>query len=68
MQVLGGRVVSATTDGFITDIENLENVVLKSKKRGLSKTFLNLYRDTRTTLCGKPDALELKSSVKGLLS
>lgn len=68
IDVLGGKVVSVTTDGFITDIENLESVILKSRKKDISKTFLNLYRETRNLLCGSPNALELKSSVKGLLS
>lgn len=68
IHTLGGKIVSVTTDGFITDIKDLENTVLNSDKEGLSKTFINLYRETRKTLCGVPEALELKSSVKGLLS
>ena len=68
INILGGNVVSVTTDGFITDIENLEDKILNSRKRGLSKIFLRLYRKTRDILSGDPTALEVKSSVKGLLS
>lgn len=68
INVLGGKVVSVTTDGFITDIKDLENVILNSKSKGISKTFLNLYRSTREYLCGNPEALEMKNSVRGLLS
>lgn len=68
INVLGGKIVSVTTDGFITDIKDLEDVLLNSKNKNVSKTFLNLYRETREFLCGDPQALELKNSVKGLLS
>lgn len=68
IHALGGDIVSVTTDGFITDIKDLETAIMKSKKKNLSKTFLTLYRRTRNMLCGVYDALELKHSVKGLLS
>lgn len=68
IHVLGGAVVSATTDGFITDIDNLEERILKSDKAGISRTFLELYRETRKMLSGDSSALELKTSVKGLIS
>ena len=68
ISVLGGKAVSVTTDGFITDIENLEDCIRNSKLEGISTKFLDLYRKTREGLSGDPNALELKTSVVGLLS
>lgn len=43
---IGGKVVSVTTDGFITDMDNLEDVLLEkaSGKSGESTMFLRLFR------------------------
>lgn len=61
---LGGRIVSATTDGLITDIDNLENTLLKTD---LDNTFLKSFR-TQRELLGHADctALELKTEVEGM--
>jgi hypothetical protein len=59
---LGGKIVSVTTDGFITDIIDLE-----SKLNGvLFSVFKNLRRD----ISGDPNALglELKHSGVGVIS
>jgi hypothetical protein len=46
---LGGQVVSATTDGFITDIEDLENKILALDDES-TKICLHLYRFVRGLL------------------
>jgi hypothetical protein len=80
VQLLGGKVVSVTTDGFITDIKNLESKILKLPKH--NNTLLRLYRKLRIELTTKndpvtkqpnlttadPRGLELKTFGKGVLS
>jgi hypothetical protein len=63
---LGGQVVSVTTDGFITDIDNLEQKLLLLNKKEIP--LLLKYRDLRSELSGNPDALELKSEGVGVIS
>ena len=71
IQQLGGTVVSVTTDGFITNVENLEEKLLKLNEKSLS--CLILYRnmremltcsdkdkDTETELESNKNALEIK--------
>lgn len=69
IQLLGGRVVSVTTDGFITDIENLESCLINPKNK-LKHDILKIYRKLRNDLSdGKSsDAIELKTGVTGLMS
>jgi hypothetical protein len=63
---LDGKVVSVTTDGFITNVENLETKLLELP---MSETFLlRKYRDLRTDLSGVSDGLEIKSGGKGVIS
>lgn len=70
IQALGGKVVSCTTDGFITDVENLEEKLLKLE--GIQ--CLKLFRQMRRLLTegdSRPDpsALEVKNiENQGLLS
>lgn len=77
---LGGRVVSVTTDGFLTDIENLEEKLLMLPTE--DTTLLRLYRELRVELTTKrnletggidsqssqPDALEIKTFGKGVIT
>ena len=65
IEKLNGKVVSVTTDGFITDIENLENKLLSLKK---DITFFNMYRKFRNELSDNPAALELKNDGIGIIS
>lgn len=58
---VGGKVVSVTTDGFITDIEDLE---LKISNRLL----LSKYKEIRSELSGDSTGLELKSSGVGVMA
>jgi len=59
-------VVSVTTDGFITDLENLETKLLFLPEE--YTTLLRKYRAIRTDLSGVSDALEVKSDGKGIIS
>lgn len=48
IQSLDGKVISVTTDGFITDVEDLENKILSLKNT--NKNCLLLYREIRRFL------------------
>jgi len=63
IQRLGGQVISATTDGFITDIEDLENKIL-SLDDDSTKIHLHLYRYVRGLLTY--DELTKTSDNRGL--
>ena len=60
----GGRVVSVTTDGFITDIPDLENIL--NTFTGYS--LYNEYCKTRFELSNSSTGLELKKSGEGIVS
>ncbi|KAG0632573.1 hypothetical protein HOY80DRAFT_1071307 [Tuber brumale] len=62
---LGGQVVSCTTDGFVTDIDNLEELILKEFPE--DDSLLQAYRNIRDILSGIPEALEVKTVVNGLI-
>jgi hypothetical protein len=72
ISLLNGKVVSVTTDGFITDVDKLEEKLmsLPLKKRPL----LTKYRDMRKDLVGTTtkhedwNALEVKKYGKGIIS
>lgn len=66
IQILGGKVVSVTTDGFITNLPDLENKILNNRK--CKTTLLSEYRKIREMLSGDPTALELKHEGEGVLS
>lgn len=58
---LGGEVVSVTTDGFITDVDNLEFK--------LSQGYLmSHYRCIRKDLSGDSSGLEVKSVGRGVMA
>jgi hypothetical protein len=61
IQHLGGKVISVTTDGFITDIDELECK--------LSTNFLlQEYKKIRMELSGVSTGLELKSRGRGIIA
>jgi hypothetical protein len=72
IQKLGGMVVSVTTDGFITNIKNLEERLLELPEKDI--ILLNKYRSLREGLTDikgvKPtkDALEIKTEGEGVIS
>jgi hypothetical protein len=61
IQKLDGLVVSVTTDGFITNIDDLESKISKNYLFSEYKTIRKLLSDDAT-------GLELKHSGKGILS
>jgi hypothetical protein len=63
---LGGKVVSVTTDGFITNVVDLEQKLLQLPNEEC--ILLRKYRDLRTDLSGVSDGLEVKSSGIGVIS
>lgn len=63
VSLLNGMVLSVTTDGFVSDIENLEEKLMTCK----NVTFLNMYRDIREKLSGQSTAFEVKTYVKGMI-
>lgn len=65
IQEMGGKVVSVTTDGFITDIENLELKLLDIKGK---TPFLNLFRRIRKNLSGDESAYETKNEGEGIIT
>jgi hypothetical protein len=58
---LGGKVVSVTTDGFITDIVDLESKISDSY-------LLSKYKVIRNDLSGNDQGLELKSAGVGVMA
>lgn len=68
IQKLGGKTVSVTTDGFITDIEDLEDKLLTLPIEDIQ--LLTKYRSLRLDLTnGKsPEGLEIKTYGKGVIS
>jgi len=66
--ILGGKVIACTTDGFVTNIPDLENEILNYHESiGFKNSFLKQYRDIRNKLSGDPAALEVKTNVRGLI-
>lgn len=69
---LGGRAISVTTDGFLTDIEDLEDKFLEYHKKNGSYDLVLLprYKELRNSLTDSKNdkALELKHSGKGIIS
>lgn len=63
---LGGQVVSVTTYGFITNLEDLENKLIILAQDDI--VLLNKYRSLRLDLSYKVKALELKYQGKGYLA
>jgi hypothetical protein len=61
---LGGKVVSVTTDGFITNIDNLEHRLNDLPRR--DTYFLRLYQKIRKHLEFPQEAYELKNEGIGL--
>jgi len=66
---LGGKVVSVTTDGFITNIPDLETKLMNLKEEEIP--LLSLYRQLRSNLSEDPNnhyALEVKHTSTGIVS
>jgi len=61
----GGLIVSVTTDGFITNIEDLESVMVKDIS---SFSLFKEYKKMRNSLSGNNLGLEIKKTTKGVVS
>jgi hypothetical protein len=71
IQSIKGKIVSVTTDGFITDVPDLENLLLDKINKGEWKgDLLLLYRTWRSEITNgaKPEALEVKQSGPNMMS
>lgn len=66
IHLLNGRVVSVTTDGFITDVKDLERNILELK--GRSKSMIGEYKELRKDLLNDDTSLEVKKYGKGIIS
>jgi hypothetical protein len=70
IDILKGNVTSVTTDGFVTDIEDLESKIICNEKT--KRFFFDKYRKTRTYLTDisgntvNEQAFEVKTVVKGI--
>jgi hypothetical protein len=64
--LLKGKVVSVTTDGFITDLPNLEEMLLNLPVE--SRPLFTKYRELREDLSGDPKSIELKHEGRGVIS
>jgi hypothetical protein len=64
IQQLKGSIVSCTTDGFVTDVGNLEEKILLLD----GDSLLKRYRSIRNELSGDYTGLELKHEGKGITS
>jgi len=67
VDLLGGKVVSVTTDGFITNIPDLEVKILALEKDE-NMSLIKEYRKIREELSGDPSALEVKHEGVGMIS
>jgi hypothetical protein len=57
-----------TTDGFVCDLPDLENKIIKyDEENNIKNTFLSNYRDTRELLSKDPTAVEVKTNVRGII-
>ncbi len=71
INLINGKIVSVTTDGFITDIPNLENLLLEKIDKGEWKgELLRHYREWRNDITNgsNPEALEVKHSGPNMMS
>lgn len=66
INLLGGTAVSCTTDGFVTDIKDLENALIKNCNK--SNVLFKDFRKIRNGLSTDPTGLEIKHEGKGIIS
>jgi len=68
IQLLNGKIVSVTTDGFITNIPDLENEILSNTLCKETNYLLRCFRSLRKELSGSETSLELKQVSQGIIS
>jgi len=64
--MLNGKVVSVTTDGFVTDIECLEDKIINNVN--LNSTLLKEFIKLRTELSDIDESLENKKKGVGIVA
>ena len=60
--------MSVTTDGFITNIPDLENEILSNTLCKETNYLLRCFRSLRKELSGSETSLELKQVSQGIIS
>ena len=73
IHILGGTVISVTTDGFLTNLKDVERMIIESNNPLIMKNrfLLMCYRHARKALYPDKDPLALESKcedVKGIAS
>ena len=68
IQNLNGKLVSVTTDGFLTNIENLEDLIINNPICKNNNILLTNFRQIRFNLAGDYTGLELKQISEGIAS
>lgn len=68
IQLLGGKAVSVTTDGYITNIKDLENEIITNPVCFGHRYLLESFRKIRTFLSGDETSLEIKNISTGIIS
>jgi hypothetical protein len=56
-------VVSVTTDGFVTDIDDLEAKIIKAEEK-----LISFFKELRYDLSENSQALEMKNNGIGIIS
>ena len=62
IEIKGGKIVSCTTDGLLTNLPNIINELDYDSK------LLKMYADLREKLSGSRDILEIKGTTEGIIS
>ena len=68
IQLLGGKAVSVTTDGYITNLKDLENEIITNPVCFGHCYLLESFRKIRTFLSGDETSLEIKNISTGIIS
>ena len=67
IQTIGGLIVSVTTDGFITNVFELENK-LNNSNNEFKIVLFRIFQELRTEISGDSTGLETKNSGTGIIS
>lgn len=66
---MNGKIISCTTDGFVTDLKNLEELFNNcGGSCGAKNTLMKNFQGIRNLLAGNSSGLEIKHEGKGIIS
>jgi len=65
---LNGKIISVTTDGFLTNIEGLEELIINNPICKDNNILLTKFKELRNKLSGDSTSLELKQISEGIAS